>query len=161
LALLFVSFLAYGAIALLRRIWISRAQKQDIQPASYTVNRYPAGLGGSLVAGAISGLLGIGGGPIKVPLMYLVMGVPLRVATATSNFMMGATAAASAFVYYGHGNIRFDVSAPLLAGVLAGSISGARLAPRVRARYIQLLLIVVMLYLAAQMLVRVLEGKVG
>lgn len=161
LALLFVAFLAYSAITLLRRVWTARSQPEELLRANYEVRRLPVGLGASLIAGAMSGLLGIGGGPIKVPVMYLLMGVPLRVATATSNFMMGVTAAASAFIYFGHGNVPLDVTAPLLVGVLVGSIGGAHLAPRVRPRYIQILLIVVTSYLAVQMLVRVLEGKIG
>jgi uncharacterized membrane protein YfcA len=161
LALLFVAFLVYSAASLMRRMWSSRSQPHEPEPETYEVKHYPVGLAASLIAGGMSGLLGIGGGPIKVPAMYLMMGVPLRVATATSNFMIGVTAAASAYIYYGHGNIRLDISAPLLVGVFLGSISGARLAPRIAARYIQLLLIVIMMYLSVQMLVRVIEGKVG
>jgi uncharacterized protein len=160
LALLFVGFLAYSVVALLRRVWTSRAQPQQDEPTAYQVRRYPAGLAVSLVAGGMSGLLGIGGGPILVPAMYLLMGVPLRVAAATSNFMIGATALSSAFIYYGQGNIRLDISGPLLTGVFLGSFSGAHLAPQVRVRYIQLLLVAVMTYLAVQMLLRVIEGKV-
>jgi uncharacterized protein len=161
LAMLFVGFLTYSAVTLLRRVWSARSQPEEAPADTYEVRRLPLGLSASVVAGGMSGLLGIGGGPIKVPVMYLLMGVPLRVATATSNFMIGVTAAASAFIYFGHGNVPLDVTAPLLVGVLVGSIAGARLAPRVRARYIQILLIVVMTYLAAQMLLRVLEGKIG
>jgi uncharacterized membrane protein YfcA len=161
LALLFVGFLSYSAIALLRRAWNSRSQPQEDEPSAYQIHRYPAGLGVAAIAGAMSGLLGIGGGPIMVPAMYLVMGVPLRIAAATSNFMIGATALSSAFIYYGHGNIRLDVSGPLLTGVFLGSFAGAYLAPRVRVRFIQLLLVAVMIYLAVQMLFRVMEGKVS
>ncbi len=160
LALLFVAFLAYSAGALLRRVWTARNQVQQDEPTAYQVRRYPAGMAVALIAGGMSGLLGIGGGPILVPAMYLLMGVPLRVAAATSNFMIGATALSSAFIYYGHGNIRLDISGPLLTGVFLGSFAGAHLAPRVRIRYIQLLLVGVMTYLAVQMLIRVLEGKV-
>jgi uncharacterized protein len=160
LALLFVGFLTYSAAALLRRVWTSRAQPEQDESATYRIRRYPAGLGIAVVAGGMSGLLGIGGGPILVPAMYLLMGVPLRVAAGTSNFMIGATALSSAFIYYGHGNIRLDISGPLLTGVLLGSLLGAHLAPRVRVRYIQLLLMAVMIYLAVQMLLRVAEGKV-
>ena len=160
LALLFVGFLAYSVVALVRRVWSLRAQPEQDEPGAYQIRRYPAGLAVSFVAGAMSGLLGIGGGPILVPAMYLLMGVPLRVAAATSNFMIGATALSSAFIYYGHGNVRLDISGPLLTGAFLGSLAGAHLAPRVRIRYIQLLLIAVMTYLAVQMLLRVLEGKV-
>ena len=71
----------------------------------YGVRKLPAGMGASFVAGNISGLLGIGGGIIKVPIMSLVMGMPLKAAIATSNFMIGVTAATSAVIYYGRGYI--------------------------------------------------------
>src|SRR5258708_35230303 len=97
-------------------------------------------MGEALVAGGFSGLLGIGGGPIKVPVMYLFMGVPLIVATATSNLMMGVTASASAFVYYRRGDILPAVAAPLVVGVFVGSLTGARLAPRVPRKWVALVL---------------------
>jgi uncharacterized protein len=166
IGLLFSAFLYYSAVSLLRKAWTTRHQAPmrptgieaipDYKPKHYTV-----GLGGSLIAGGLSGLLGIGGGPIKVPIMYLFMGIPLLVATATSNFMIGVTAAASSFVYYRRGDIRVDVAAALCVGVFAGSLFGARLAPKIRARYVSLLLVAIMLYLATQMIVKVATGKIG
>ena len=100
-----------------------------------------------MVAGALSGLLGIGGGPIKVPVMYIFMNVPLMVATATSNFMIGVTAAASAMVYYRRGDILVQVAAPLAVGVFLGSLLGARLAPRIHSKVVVYLLVGVMFYL--------------
>jgi uncharacterized membrane protein YfcA len=107
----------------------------------------------------MSGLLGIGGGPIKVPVMYIFMEVPLIVATATSNFMIGVTAAASAFVYFRRGDILPNLAGPLVVGVFIGSLFGAKIAPKVNARHVMILLIVIMLFLAIQMLVRVAGGK--
>jgi len=155
---LFVAFLLWGALSLLRR-------KQDevgdesspalIQTAAeipdYTPQRYPLGLSASLVAGGLSGLLGIGGGPIKVPVMYLFMGVPLIVATATSNFMIGVTAAASAFVYFRRGDILAGVAAPLAVGVFVGSLIGAKLSPRIHSKYLIYLLVAIMLYLSGHL----------
>ena len=92
----------------------------------YEPQRYPLGMGASLIAGGLSGLLGIGGGPIKVPVMYIFMRVPLMVATATSNFMIGVTAAASAIVYYRRGDILPELAAPLAVGVFVGSLLGAK-----------------------------------
>jgi uncharacterized membrane protein YfcA len=158
LAMLFIAFLMYSALSLLRKAWSTRSEKIEPEIPAYTVRRYPLGLAASLVAGAFSGLLGVGGGPIKVPVMYLFMGVPLRVATATSNFMIGVTAATSAYIYYGRGDIRLDVVAPLVMGVFSGSILGARLAPRVRAVYVQFLLIGIMIFLAIQMALRIVAG---
>jgi uncharacterized membrane protein YfcA len=115
-------------------------------------------LGVALIAGSVSGLLGIGGGPIKVPAMYLIMGVPLRVATATSNFMIGVTAATSALVYYGRGDLRMDIAGPLVVGVFSGSLIGARVAPRLKTRAIAYVLIVLMVYLSGQMAYKIATG---
>jgi len=132
---LFAAFLLYSSIAILARR--GQVKNQEEPPPGfngqtmippYEPKRYPLGLGASLVAGGLSGLLGIGGGPIKVPVMFIFMNVPLVVATATSNFMIGVTAAASAVVYYRRGDILVDVAAPLgrrsLCGIAAGRAAG-------------------------------------
>jgi uncharacterized protein len=110
------------------------------------------------VAGGLSGLLGIGGGPIKVPVMFIFMNVPLIVATATSNFMIGVTAAASAIVYYRRGDMLVDIAAPLAVGVFLGSLLGARVAPRIRTKYLVYLLVAIMLYLAGHLTVDLSKG---
>ncbi|HEU5402658.1 MAG TPA: sulfite exporter TauE/SafE family protein [Terriglobales bacterium] len=162
-AVLFTFFLLYSAFTLLRRIWktrgISTKKPDNGALPAYAPKRYPAGLAASLVAGGVSGLLGIGGGPIKVPVMYLLMEVPLNVATATSNFMIGVTASASAFVYFRRGDVMPTVAGPLVVGVFAGSLLGAKAAPKVQAKHIVLLLVVIMLVLAVQMLIKVVGGK--
>lgn len=158
LAGLFAAVLLVMAATLVRRAWQSRREPAVQGVPEYHVQRYDLGLSASLGAGALSGLLGIGGGPVKVPVMYIFMGVPLRVATATSNFMIGVTAAASAYIYYGRGDVRLELAAPVVLGVLAGSMTGARLAARVPERYVILLLVVIMFYLSAQMALRVAGG---
>jgi uncharacterized membrane protein YfcA len=85
----------------------------------------------------------------------------LRVATATSNFMIGVTAATSAYIYYGRGDILLPVAAPLVAGVFAGSFAGARLAPRVRSTYVLFLFVVVTMWLAGQMIFKLATGALG
>jgi uncharacterized membrane protein YfcA len=161
---LFAAFLLYSAIMILSRR--GKVKDEDETPPGingevtippYEPKRYPLGLGSSLVAGALSGLLGIGGGPIKVPVMYIFMGVPLMVATATSNFMIGVTAAASAIVYYRRGDILVQVAAPLAVGVFVGSLLGARLAPRIRTKFIVYLLVAVMFYLAGNLAIHLLR----
>jgi len=159
LEILFATFLPYGAFTILRKGGKTEDAQDELIPAPsgeaafppYEPKRYPLGMGASLVAGGLSGLLGIGGGPIKVPVMYLFMGVPLIVATATSNLMMGVTAAASAFVYYRRGDILPSIAAPLVVGVFVGSLTGARLAPRVHHKWVALLLVAIMLYLSVHM----------
>ena len=73
---------------------------------AYRVHRLWAGLGVAFLAGNLSGLLGIGGGTFKVPALHLLCRVPIKAAAATSNFMIGVTAAASVFLYYGRGEVR-------------------------------------------------------
>ena len=114
--------------------------------------RMAMGMGASFVAGSLSGVLGIGGGFIKVPVMNLAMGVPIRVATATSNFMIGVTAAASAFVYLARGELDLSVAVPAVLGVLAGAAAGARLLPHVPARALRQVFGVLLVLVAAQMI---------
>jgi uncharacterized protein len=161
---LFAAFLLYSSITLLSR---RGRQKSDENPPPalngeisippYEPQNYPLGLGASLIAGGFSGLLGIGGGPIKVPVMYIFMGVPLMVATATSNFMVGVTAAASATVYYRRGDILVEYAAPLAVGVFLGSLLGARLAPRIQTKYVVYLLVAIMLYLSGHLALHIFE----
>jgi uncharacterized protein len=99
-------------------------------------------------------LLGIGGGIIKVPLMNLTMGVPLRVATATSNLMIGITASASAVIYLLRGEIDPYVAGPTAIGVFLGATLGSRIAPRIDLRYLRVLFVVVLVYTAIQMLLK-------
>jgi hypothetical protein len=115
------------------------------------------GVIGATGAGIASALLGIGGGVIKVPLMHLVMGIPLRVATATSNLMVGITAAASAVIYLLHGQIDPYVAGPTAIGVFLGASAGSRLAHRVDLRVLRWLFVAVLLYTAVQMLLRALS----
>jgi uncharacterized membrane protein YfcA len=161
---LFAGFLLYSSITILVR----RGKVDEAEPVTtnngettippYEPQHYPLGLCASLVAGGLSGLLGIGGGPIKVPVMFIFMKVPLMVATATSNFMIGVTAAASAIVYYRRGDILVDIAAPLAVGVFVGSLLGARLAPRIRTKYVVYLLVGIMLYLAGQLILHLFRG---
>jgi uncharacterized membrane protein YfcA len=157
---LFAGFLLYSSVMILIRR--GKVKDQEEPPPSgngetvipsYEPQRYPLGLGASLIAGGLSGLLGIGGGPIKVPVMFIFMNVPLMVATATSNFMIGVTAAASAIVYYRRGDILVQVAAPLAVGVFVGSLLGARLAPRIHTKYVIYLLVGIMLYLAGRLFI--------
>ena len=162
---LFAAFLLYSAITILAKGGKFR-HEEDSSPAvngeiaipPYEPQRYPLGLSASLVAGALSGLLGIGGGPIKVPVMYIFMNVPLMVATATSNFMIGVTAAASAIVYYRRGDILVEYAAPLAVGVFLGSLLGARLAPRIHTRVVVYLLVGIMLYLSGHLVIHLWRG---
>ena len=103
------------------------------------------------LAGALSGLTGTGGGFIKVPVMYSLMDVPLGVATASSNFMVGITAAASALLYFNRGDIYPLVAVPTALGVFVGALAGVRLAARLRVEALRKMLVILLVLVALQM----------
>lgn len=118
----------------------------------YFVCRTKLGAFFSMIAGVMSGLLGIGGGVLKVPVMHLLMGVPLKSATATSNFMIGVTAAASAGIYFSRGQINPFITAPVAIGVLVGASIGARLLHRVKSAWIRAAFVLILVWTSTQML---------
>ncbi|MBC7292964.1 MAG: sulfite exporter TauE/SafE family protein, partial [Thermoleophilia bacterium] len=107
---------------------------------SYRPRRLGLGMVASLVAGNVSGLLGVGGGFLKVPVMVLAMGVPVRAAVCTSSFMIGVTACAGAIVYFARGLVDPVVAVPVVLGVTVGAYLGSRLALRVRTSVLGLIL---------------------
>jgi uncharacterized membrane protein YfcA len=121
---------------------------------SYQVAGVPLGFGLMVVAGIVSGLLGIGSGALKVLAMDTAMRLPIKVSTATSNFMIGVTAAASAGIYFWRGEVLPLVAAPLALGVLAGALVGARLLVRFRSATVRLIFLVALSLVAIQMLLR-------
>lgn len=123
------------------------AQRQ----VDYGVRRVPLGFVIMYGAGIASGLLGIGGGVFKVLAMDTVMGMPIKASTATSNFMIGATAAASAGIYFLRGDINPLIAGPVALGVLAGSLIGTRLLARLAGNTVRLVFAVVMALVAFQM----------
>lgn len=123
----------------------------DGHTIAYRVSRTPLGLGLMYVAGILSGLLGIGSGVLKVPAMDLAMGMPIKASTATSNFMIGVTAAASAGVYFIRGNINPFIAGPVAAGILLGATVGSRMLGQLRSRSIRMAFVIVLGLVAAQM----------
>ncbi len=124
---------------------------------SYSVRRLPLAMSVSGVAGVLSGLLGIGGGVLKVPVLSLYCGVPMRAATATSNAMIGVTAMASAFVYYGRGEILPIVTAASVLGIIVGAFAGTRLAALTHPAALRRWFAFVLLLIASQMAWRVFQ----
>ena len=118
----------------------------------YKVENYPLGMVGSFFAGNVSGLLGVGGGIIKVPLMYLGMKVPLKVATATSNFMIGVTAVASCFIYYSRGDLSLVVTAATVVGVFLGAMLGCRALPLIKTLWLKRVFVLILIYLWLKMM---------
>jgi len=124
----------------------------------YRVARTRVGLGLMYIAGIVSGLLGIGSGALKVPAMDLAMRLPIKVSTATSNFMIGVTAAASAGVYFARGDIDPFIAAPVATGVLIGAVLGSRLLGRLQSATIRLVFVAVLLWVSGEMLLKGLSG---
>lgn len=169
---LFVIFglvMGYSAVAMLRRV---REPDRPIAPdrwadllrlhgsyydesskaeVAYKVTHAWLGLGLMYVAGMISGLLGIGSGALKVPAMDLAMRIPIKVSTATSNFMIGVTAAASAGVYFARGDIDPIIAAAVAIGVTIGATVGSRVLSRTDNRVIRVVFVAVLLVVSAQM----------
>lgn len=121
---------------------------------AYVAQRVPLGFGLMWVAGALSGLLGIGSGAVKVIAMDQAMRLPFKVSTTTSNFMIGVTAAASAGIYLSRGYIDPGMSMPVMLGVLVGSVLGTRVLVRVRVQMLRIVFGVVIAIMAVEMIVK-------
>lgn len=126
----------------------------------YGVQHVPAGFGLMFGAGALSGLLGIGSGAVKVIAMDRAMKIPFKVSTTTSNFMIGVTAAASAGVYLSRGYIDPRVAMPVMLGVLAGAYLGTKVLVHAPVRTLRMVFGVVIAALAIEMIVNGITGKV-
>ena len=170
LAGLFAALMAYTAVTmgrrLLRRGDVNERQADaavdpslpDDDPAApaYRGRRVGPGIGLSFVAGNVSGLLGVGGGVVVVPLMNLVLGAPLSVAAATSNFMIGMTAAAGAYAYLFRGDVDPSLAAPMVIGVVIGASLQARVAHRIPTTALRVAFIAVLAYVTYEMALRAL-----
>jgi uncharacterized membrane protein YfcA len=126
----------------------------------YNVQGVPAGFSMMFGAGALSGLLGIGSGAVKVLAMDQAMKIPFKVSTTTSNFMIGVTAAASAGVYLGRGYIDPGLAMPVMLGVLAGSLLGARILVKAETKVLRIVFSLVIVLLGLEMLYKGLAGKI-
>jgi uncharacterized membrane protein YfcA len=176
LAGLFAAMLVYVALTMLRGAIVRRSAEREageaaqigvdeaaagdepriVQPdgeadPAYRTRRLPLAAGASVGAGVVSALLGVGGGIVKVPLMHLVMGVPLRIATATSNLMIGITGSTSAIVYLLHGGIDGYAAGPIALGVFLGARVGSRVSHRIDVQILRFLFVAVMLFTAIEM----------
>lgn len=120
---------------------------------TYEVSHIPAGFAMMFGAGTLSGLLGIGSGAVKVLAMDRIMRIPFKVSTTTSNFMIGVTAAASAGIYLKRGYVDPGLAAPVMLGVLAGAVIGAKLLARARVSVLRTVFSFVVFALGIEMIV--------
>ena len=176
LYVLFGAMLGYSAVAMLRGIharpsdepagalseWLrlngSYFDHVTGETVEYPVRRPLLGLGMMFGAGTVSGLLGVGSGALKVPAMDLGMGLPMKVSTATSNLMIGVTAAASAGLYFARGQIDPFIAAPVALGVLAGALLGSRALKQVSSERLRRIFVVVLVIVCAHMIWKGIAG---
>ena len=126
---------------------------------SYELTNVSGGFSVMVLAGALSGLLGIGSGVLKVLAMDSCMKVPFKVSTTTSNFMIGVTAVTSAVVYLQRGYIEPGIASPIMVGVLAGAMSGAKLLKHLDVRVLRKIFAVAILLVALNMIYNGIIGK--
>jgi hypothetical protein len=119
-------------------------EQESGRPIVYQLRRLPTALGISFSGGVLSGLLGIGGGILQVPALNAWCGVPMRAAAATTAAMIGVTALGSAPIYYARGDVMAPAAAAAVIGVLVGSRAGMWMAPRARAKWLKILMAVVL-----------------
>ena len=146
--------------SLATRLRLGGSYPVDGQKVKYGVRNVPGGFAMMFGAGALSGLLGIGSGAVKVIAMDRIMCIPFKVSTTTSNFMIGVTAAASAGLYFSRGYIDPRVAMPVMLGVLGGALLGAKVLVHARVRTLRFVFGAVILALAIEMMVNGITGKV-
>jgi uncharacterized protein len=175
IAIIFGVVLLYSAYASLRpppeipgdvapdglatRLRLDGAYPVEGEFREYHVRHVPLGFSLMYMAGVLSGLLGIGSGAVKVLAMDQAMRIPFKVSTTTSNFMIGVTAAASAGVYLHRGYIDPALSMPVMLGVLAGALLGARILPHAKVHTLRLVFSAVIAALAVEMIVKGMGGR--
>ncbi len=142
-----------GGEGLARRLRLAGSYPTPAGEVAYAPRRVPLGFGIMAGAGVLSGLLGIGSGAVKVLALDQAMRLPFKVSTTTSNFMIGVTAAASAGVYLRRGFISPGLAMPVMLGVLAGSLIGARLLIGARVRLLRVVFALAILALGIEMIV--------
>ena len=142
------------------RLKMSGEYPEQDEICYYKVDRIAGGFATMLGAGTLSGLLGIGSGAVKVLAMDKVMRIPFKVSTTTSNFMIGVTAAASAGIYLARGYVDAGLAFPVMLGVLAGSLLGARILVQSRASMLRKIFAVVIVALGVEMIVSGWRGTI-
>jgi Predicted permeases len=137
-----------------RRLRLEGSLRSGTTVEKYRAGRVKTGFSVMFAAGTLSGLLGIGSGALKVIAMDQAMRIPFKVSTATSNFMIGVTAAASAGIYLSRGYIAPGLAMPVMLGVLCGSLMGARLLPRTDVKTLRRVFGIVVGVMAIEMIVQ-------
>jgi uncharacterized membrane protein YfcA len=146
--------------ALSTRLRLDGAYPTPTGPIAYRVHRVPAAFGVMLFAGVLSAVVGIGSGVVKVLAMDRLMGLPFKVSTTTSNFMIGVTAAASAGVYLHRGQLEPTLCAPVALGAISGALLGTKVLARAKVRWLRLVFAVTVAASGVQLILRAIRGEV-
>lgn len=170
LFLIFGFFLLFSAAMMLRKRGESLAENdhpwsrrlklagsfpnEKGEAVTYKIEQVPLGLAAMYLAGILSALLGIGSGILKVLAMDGAMKLPIKVSSATSNFMIGVTATASAGAYFVQGLIRPEIAAPVAVGIIIGSWLGARVMVRMKPQMIRVIFVVLLGVVSIQMILK-------
>lgn len=149
-----------AADPLAKKLRLNGSYRTAAAAQNYEVHRVKTGFGLMFGAGTISGLLGIGSGSLKVIAMDQAMQIPFKISTATSNFMIGVTAAASASLYLSRGYVNPAIAMPVMLGVLAGSVIGARFLARLPVVLLRRVFAVVVGLIALEMIANGIGGKI-
>lgn len=167
---IFSAFMAYrnkNTIALkesddkwAKRLQLNGSFTDNGEKHDYTVKNVVGGFSIMGLAGIFSGLLGIGSGVLKVLAFDVVMKMPFKVSSSTSNFMIGVTAAAGAIVYFIRGDVNPQLCMPIILGVTFGAFLGAKAMPKIDAKIIRIVFIVILLFLSYQMIYNGLTGGI-
>ena len=150
-----IIYLFFSIILLVAALNMTRPRRLTLIDQKYSsASNTAVGWGLSLVAGNISGMLGVGGGIVQIPMMRTVMKVPFKIATATSSYMIGITVAPAAAIYMLRGDIDPYKSAAIILGTFAGSRAGAAISYRITSLLLRLLFVIIMIFTAYKMLAR-------
>lgn len=150
-----IVYISFSIILLIAAVNMTRPRRIMLIDRKYnSASNTAIGWGLSLVAGNVSGILGVGGGIIQIPMMRTVMKVPFKIATATSSYMIGITVAPAAVIYMLRGDIDTFKSAAIILGTFAGSRVGAAVSYRITSLLLRLLFVAIMIFTAYKMLVR-------
>ncbi len=150
-----------GGLLATRRLDGTHPDRATGRDVAYTIDRLGLGLGLMFGAGLVSALLGIGSGVLKIPAMDSALKLPIKVSSATSNFMIGVTAVASAGAYMVRGQISAPIAGPVALGSVVGAVAGARVLMVASGDKLRLFFVIVLILLSVQMALAAFGFDVG
>ncbi len=152
IAIIFAALLVFSAVVMLLQRSDANGPRRSIKSA------YPIAMGSSIFAGGLVGLLGVGGGIVKVPILQLILGKPVKQAVASSAMMVGISAAVAVIPYMNRGDVPIEWVPFATLGTVLGAFLGAKLFHRIDSLYIKFLFAAVLFYTAVNMIIKSVRG---